>query len=129
MNALSKSLLAAATLAALGGCGTYHASQLDGYRYYKAPIDTHPVLITKVDGVSTAPITPVQIDPGTHVVSVQTYPNRLDPLGETRTINLDVKPCTHYYLVAVKQNRLARDFDVKVEHEEPVPGCTPPTAR
>jgi hypothetical protein len=129
MNALSKSLVVAALAAGLAGCGTYHYSQLDGYRYYKAPIDTHPVLITKVDGVSTPFTTPVQVDPGPRIVSVQTYPSKLDPLGETRTINLDVKPCTHYYLVAVKPNRLARDFDVKVDYEEPVPGCTPPPAR
>jgi hypothetical protein len=129
MNALSKSFVVAALAAGLAGCGTYHYSQLDGYRYYKAPIDTHPVLITKVDGVSTPFTTPVQVDPGPRIVSVQTYPSKLDPLGETRTINLDVKPCTHYYLVAVKPNRLARDFDVKVDYEEPVPGCTPPAAR
>jgi len=131
MNALSKSLSAAAVAAAvvsLAGCAStgYHYSQLDGYRYFKAPIDTHPVLITKVDGVATKTSTPVLVDPGPRVVTVQTYPTRTDHLGEERTIKLDVKPCTHYYIVAVKSNRLERDFDPKVEYQEPVPGCTPP---
>src|SRR5262245_23208634 len=113
MNAHTKSFVsvAAAAAAAIGtfaGCATqdYHYSQLDGYRYSRTAIDTHPVLITKVDGRSTGPTTPVLVEPGPHTVAVQTYPNRRDRLGEEKTINLDIKPCTHYYLVAVKQNRL-----------------------
>lgn len=134
MNVLSKGIfsvaIVVATIGTLAGCATqdYHYSQLDGYRYFRTPIDTHPVLITKVDGRSTPPSTPVLVEPGPRLVAVQTYPSRLDHLGEEKTINLDVKPCTHYYLVAVKQNRVERDFDVKVEYEEPVPGCTPPPA-
>jgi hypothetical protein len=133
MNALPKNILAAvvaAGLAALAGCATdYHYSQIDGYRYYKAPIDTHPLIISKIDGVSTLPSAPVRVDPGPHRVAVQTYPSKIDSRGEERAIDLDVKPCTHYYLVAVKPNALMRDFDVKVEYEEPVPGCTPPSAK
>ena len=107
MNPLSKIFCAAASLAALAGCATgYHYSQIDGYRYYKAPIDTHPLIITKVDGASTLPGTrPVPVEPGPRVVAVQTYPSKLDPLGEEKSINLDVKPCTHYYIVAVKRVR------------------------
>ena len=118
-------------MAAFAGCASgTHYSQLDGYRYHRTPIDTHPVMVTKIDGHSTPPATsPVLVEPGPHDVAVQTYPSKLDPLGEQRTIKLDVKPCTHYYLVAVKPNGLARDFDVKVDYEEPVPGCIPPAAK
>jgi hypothetical protein len=133
MNVLCKSLSAAAAAAAfatLAGCATdYHYSQIDGYRYFKTPIDTHPLIISKIDGVSTMPTTPVLVEPGQRMVAVQTYPSRIDHLGEEKTIALDVKPCTHYYLVAVKPNALQRDFDVKVEYEERVPGCTPPPVR
>jgi hypothetical protein len=130
MNLLSKLLLATAAAAALAGCASgYGYSQLDGYRYNRTALDTHPVLITKVDGRSTPMSRPVRVEPGPRVVAVQTYPSRLDPLAEEKTIDLDVKPCTHYYLVAVKPNRLAREFDVKVDYEESVPGCTPPAAR
>lgn len=131
MNALPKRLFAAAALAALAtlsACATdYHYSWLDGYRYYKVPLDTHPVIITKIDGVSTMPASrPVQVEPGQRMVAVQTYPTVTNRLGEEKTFNLDIQPCTHYYLVAVKPNRLQRDFDLKVEYAEPVPGCTPP---
>jgi hypothetical protein len=131
MNALSKTMSAAAVLAALAGCasGGYSYSQLDGYRYHKAEIDTYPVLITKVDGQSAELKTPVRVDAGPHVVAVQTYPDRRNSLREERSIDLDVKPCTHYYLVAVKPTSISTDFTVKVDYEEPVAGCTPPAAK
>jgi hypothetical protein len=134
MNTLPRSLCAAAAaavLAGLAGCATpYHYSWIDGYRYAKTPLDTHPLIISKVDGVSTMPgRVPVLVDPGYRQLEVQTYPSASDRLGVEKTVALDVKPCTHYYLVAVKSNRLVRDYDVKVEYEEPVPGCTPPPAK
>ena len=43
---------------------------------------------------------------------------------ETRVFPLDVQPCMRYYLVAVKENRLASDFQVKVDYAEPIGGCT-----
>ncbi len=46
--------------------------------------------------------------------------------GLERTLALEVAPCTRYYLVAVKENRLQSDFDIRVDYQEPVPGCTPP---
>jgi hypothetical protein len=131
MKALMKTVGAAAVLLAIAGCAStgYHYSQLDGRRYHLAPIDTYPLLVTKVDGKSTMPSTPVLVDPGPRVVAVQTLTDPVHRTGEERTINLDVKPCTHYYLVAVKSNRLASDYSVKVDHEQPVPGCTPPPAK
>jgi hypothetical protein len=128
VNAPTKKILALAALAGAAGCTTTY-SQLDGYRWYRAPIDTHPVIVSKVDGRSTALSAPVQVEPGPHQVAVQTYPSPLDPLGTEKTIAIDVKPCTHYYLVAVKPNRLQRDFDIRVDYEEPVPGCSAPAAR
>ena len=48
--------------------------------------------------------------------------------GESVRFDLDVKPCTRYYLVAVKETALSRDFEVRVDHAEVIAGCTPPTA-
>ncbi|HEX6706308.1 MAG TPA: hypothetical protein VF169_16230 [Albitalea sp.] len=129
MNATltSAALVLAASLA---GCASdYHYSKIDGYRYFKAPLDTYPVLVTKIDGQSTPLSTPVLVEPGPRQVAVQTYPDQYHRFGEERTISLDVKPCTHYYLVAVKPNRISADFDVKIDYEQSVPGCTPPGAK
>ena len=117
--------LAAAGL--LTGCASagYHYSQLDGHRYFRAPIDTHSVQIIRVDGSDTV-FSPVQVEPGMRKVTVQGPPTPTSRYGEERTIELNVAPCTRYYLVAVKDNRLSNDFTVKVDYQEPVGGCTPP---
>src|SRR5258706_12021097 len=126
MNALTKTISAAAVLVAVAGCATsdYHYSRLDGRRYHPAEIDTYPVQVTKVDGQSTPQFSPVLVEPGQHQVAVQTFPTRESPLRVERTIDLDVKPCTHYYLVAVKPTQISSEFDVKVDYEEPLAGCT-----
>ena len=116
--------------AMLSACAStdYHFSQLYGNRYYRAPIDTYDVTIVRVDGKDTL-LRPVLVDPGVRKVVVQGPPGGASRLGEEREIALDVRPCTRYYLVAVKPNRLSLDFDVRVDYEEPVGGCTPPARR
>ena len=114
---------------ALAACAStdYHYSQIYGTRYYRAPIDTYPVTIVRVDGKDTA-LKPVLVDPGVRKITVQGPPGGALHLGEERDISLQVAPCTRYYLVAVKANRLASDFAVRVDYQEPVGGCTPPAA-
>jgi len=112
---------------AIGGCAStgYHFSQVVGTRYFKTNLDTYPVSINQVDGLSYLGNAPVLVDPGARTIVVQGPPTFVDLL-ETRTVALDVRPCTRYYLVAVKQNRLDNDFTVKIDFEEPLAGCTPP---
>jgi len=114
-------------VAALAGCasGGYHYSQLDGHRYFRSAIDTHPVQIVRIDGTDTV-FSPAPVEPGMRKVTVQGPPTPTSRLGDERTIELNVAPCTRYYLVAVKDNRLSNDFTVKVDYQEPVGGCTPP---
>ena len=119
--------VAAAAAVTLGGCasGAYHFSQIVGDRYFKTNIDTYPVSINEVDGRSYIGRAPVLVDPGLRKVVVQGPPTFVD-LMLTRTIELDVKPCMRYYLVAVKASPLDNDFSVRIDFEEPVAGCTPP---
>jgi hypothetical protein len=124
---------ASATLAvgalALAGCATnYHYSQLLGTRYFKTNIDTFPVTILSVDDRSWIGSQPIPVDPGVRQVMVQGPPTPVN-LKETRTIALDVKPCTRYYIVAVKANPLDNDFTVRIDFEEPIAGCTPPPSK
>jgi hypothetical protein len=113
----------------LSACAStdYHFSQLYGKRYYRAPIDTYDVTILRIDGKDTL-IRPALVEPGVRKVVVQGPPGGALHLGEEREIALDVRPCTRYYLVAVKSNRLASDFDIRIDYEEPVGGCTPPAS-
>jgi hypothetical protein len=129
MSTFSLALRACASLAVLAtvGCASadYHYSQIDGRRYYRTPIDTYPVSITQIDG-KTEVFRPALVEPGTRQVTVQAPPGAAASFGQTRTIALQVAPCTRYYLVAVKSSPLANDFTVRVDYEEPVSGCTPP---
>jgi hypothetical protein len=56
-------------------------------------------------------------------VTVQGPPG-VGGVGETLT-SRSSRPCTRYYLVAVKSTALANDFTVRIDHQEPVSGCSP----
>lgn len=109
----------------LQGCaaGTTY-SQLVGERYYTTNMDTYPVLITSVDGQSTT-ANPVPVTPGMRRIVVQ------GPPGGARftvfePLMLDVKPCTRYYIVAVKANPLDANYTPKVDFAQPLGQCKPP---
>ena len=124
------SAAAVALASSLAGCASldYHYSQISGQRYHASPIDTYSVSILRIDGRSTI-LHPTPVDPGLRKILVQGPPDGVSREGRQREIALDVKPCTRYYLVAVKANRLSSDFDVQVDYQEPVGGCTPPPAQ
>jgi hypothetical protein len=114
-------LIAAATLS--GCASTFQGSYLVGERYFKARIDTQPVIILSVDGRDTTQRR-VLVDPGERLVRVQAQPVPGAP-NETATLKIDVKPCMTYYIVAVRPNRLTAAFTPAVDHAEPLGGCTP----
>jgi len=135
----SAAILAATTIVAACASTDYHYSQLSGTRYYRVPIDTYPVSIVRVDGLDVMQgslkrvpdhADPYQrpvslVDPGLRQVTVQGPPGGTGGVGELRTVPLEIAPCTRYYLVAVKSTALANDFTVRIDHQEPVSGCTP----
>jgi hypothetical protein len=127
MNDLSFARIAAtvASAAALTACAGLPPGygQIDGHRYFRASIDTYPVLIARIDERDTTD-SPVFVDPGPRRVTVQGPPDGVSRIGQLRTIDLNVAPCTRYYLVAVKPNRLSSDFSVKVDYQEPIGGCS-----
>ena len=114
-------LTVAAVALAAAGCAT-NFSYIDGNRYFRTPINTASVIVLDIDGTSTTR-NPAMVDPGVRVIRVQGPPSPGFSYGETRTLTLDVKPCTHYYLKAVKQNPLQQDFTPMVDHEQPISGC------
>lgn len=107
----------------LQGCGTPRPELL-GQRYFVTHLDTYPVLISSVDGKSSVNM-PVLVDPGLRRIVVQGPPGG-SGVTELEVFMLDVKPCTRYYIVAHKANRLDSRFTPKVDYQEALPGCTPP---
>lgn len=128
MNASSfvKSASMMSIAAALSACTGLPPGygQIDGHRYNAVPIDTYPVQIVSVDNHDTTD-SPVFVEPGLRKITVQGPPDGAHRFGEQRSIELQVAPCTRYYLVAVKPNRLMTDFSVKVDHQESIAGCNP----
>ena len=98
-------------------------SQIDGHKYHLTPIDTYSVQIVRIDD-RDAVDSPVFVEPGPRKVTVQGPRDGVHRFGEQRVIDLNVAPCTRYYLVAQKPNHLMTDFTVKVDYQEPIGGCS-----
>jgi len=118
-------LLVAAFAAA--GCATVKEpfSQLDGYRWTRAGLNTYDVTIISVDGEHYIQrgSTPIIVTPGAHKIVVQGPPTGGFRYGEQRTLDLNVEPCTRYWLEARKPNSLSQDFEPGVNYSEPIAGC------
>lgn len=119
---MKRALLAATASLAIAGCATPTFSYIDGNKYFQAEMNSYSVIVLDVDGTHYAR-NPVMIDPGRRVVRVQGPPSPGFTYGESRSITLEVKPCTRYYLKAVKKNSIEQDFTPMVDYEEPISGC------
>jgi hypothetical protein len=121
------SLLAlAAFTSILAGCATQQPyAQLDGYRWNKAGLNTFDVTIISVDGEHYIQRNaPILIEPGHRKIVVQGPATAGFSYGAQRTLDLNVEPCTRYWLEARKANALQQDFQPAVNYQEPISGCT-----
>jgi hypothetical protein len=114
-------MLVAAVALAAAGCAT-NFSYIDGNRFFKAELNTHSVIVLDVDGRSQVR-NPVMVEPGVRVVRVQGPAAPGFRFGQDRTLTIDVKPCTRYYLKAVTPNAISQEFTPMVDFEEPISGC------
>jgi len=114
-------LMVAAVALAAAGCAS-NFSYIDGNRFFRTGLNTHSVIVLDVDGRSQAR-NPVMVEPGVRVVRVQGPAAPGFRFGQDRTITIDVKPCTRYYLKAVTPNSISPDFTVMIDFEEPISGC------
>ncbi len=118
-------LLAVAAVAATSACATREPfSQLDGYRWSRIGLDTYDVTIISVDGEHYIQRgAPLMIKPGQRKIVVQGPPTGGFRYGEQRTLDLNVEPCTRYWLEARKDNALKQDFTPAVNYSERISGC------
>ena len=114
-------LTVAAVALAATGCVT-NFSYIDGNRYFRAEMNSHSVIVLDIDGRSYIQ-NPVMVEPGVRVIRMQGPAAPGFRFGEDRTITLDVKPCTRYYLKAVTPNAISQEFTPMVDFEEPIAGC------
>ena len=119
MNPKVRPCLAAACMLLLQGCATSPASsQLVGERYFLTHIDTYPVYIASVDG-SSSTLTPQFVEPGLRRLLLRGPPGGAG-VSAVEVFMLDVKPCTRYYIVAVKANPLDTAFTPRIDFEQPL---------
>jgi hypothetical protein len=110
---------AALGLALLQGCATSLAtSQLVGERYFLTKLDTYPVFIASVDG-SSSTVTPQLVEPGMRRLLLRGPPGGAG-VSAVEIFMLDIKPCTRYYIVAVKADPLDTAFTPRVDFEQPL---------
>jgi hypothetical protein len=111
----------------LAGCATSESfSYIQGQRWLKAEMNTFDVLVISVGGkdyIQHGYNQPIRVDPGLQQIVVQGPAVAGFSYGEQRTLTLDIKPCTRYWLEAKKQNALSQDFEPRVNYEEPIAGC------
>jgi hypothetical protein len=121
-----------AVVVLLAGCATSDTfSYIQGQRWKKAELNTFDVTVIRVDDKDYIQhgYQPIRIEPGLHKIVVQGPPTAGFRFGEQRTLTLDVKPCTRYWLEAKKANALSQDFEPRVNYEEPISGCGAPIAK
>jgi hypothetical protein len=119
---MSPRLIVAGAALAATGCATPTFSYIDGNRWFRAEMNSYSVVVLDVDGRSEIR-NPVMVEPGQRMIRAQGPAAPGFRYGEDRTIALDVKPCTHYYLKAVKPNSISQQFDLMVDYEQPIAGC------
>ena len=108
------------------GCTTTPFAYIDGKRYFRTELYTYSVLVLDINGVLSDIRNPIPGRAGheSHPCSGARGP-WLAIRRHTGQLKLDVKPCTRYYLKAVKKNPLEQDFVPGVDYQEPIAGCTP----
>jgi len=111
-------------LAGLAACATSEPiSDLDGYRWSKAELDTYDTQIISVDGKSYAYNSRIRVDPGRHHIVFTAKPPAGFSLSKEKALDLDVEPCMRYWFEAKRLNALEQDFEPRVNYKEPIAGC------
>jgi hypothetical protein len=119
-----KSIAVMTALASLSGCAQQWESILDGNLYTRASMNRFPVQIVAVDGEYST-ISPRRVDAGMRRLTIDAPPvaNFRDPVR--KEFMFKVEKCVRYWLAAQRATSLTPDFELVIDHAEPVPGCAP----
>jgi hypothetical protein len=123
-------VLVAATAALLQGCQTWGPtwSEVTGQQWNYATMFKRPLLISRVDGVSTTPPEPYKVTPGKHDVEVQGLTPARAGVIVFKNTTIDFEPCKRYYLNGQYPNTIDNEFTIVIDYVETIAGCqvTPP---
>ena len=112
----------------VGSCAsmTTSFSEVTGERFNLTPVDRRALTIESVGNVNGwTNGAPVQVEPGLHRVVV-TAERHGGFRGRTVAFELNVEPCTRYYINAQFANPITPDFVPVIDHQETIAGCVWP---
>ena len=115
----------AAVPAILSGCASMQTSysEVTGERYHLAIADRRAVNIVSVGTTSAwANNQPVQVDPGTYRVVVESR-NHAGFRGGQSELELRVEPCKRYYVNAQFEGQVGASYKPVIDEVEPIAGC------
>jgi hypothetical protein len=124
MNTITRWFGVVAAIVTLAGCASVvNQAQIEGPLYTRVHMNRFPVVVSAIDGESTPTWRPIWIAPGVRTLTFDAPPPRGFHLPVRKAVRFDVKPCTRYHFGAQRANALSHDWELVVDHEEPIPGC------
>ena len=123
---MTKALLLTTLIAAAltAGCAHQWDAVLDGRLYTRTHLHRYPVSITAVNGEYST-ITPRRVDAGDLRLTIDAPPVGGFYLPDRKEFTFRAEKCVRYWLAAQRASSLSRDFQLVIDHAEPVPGCQP----
>ncbi|MEO7255217.1 MAG: hypothetical protein ABIZ64_13390 [Casimicrobium sp.] len=117
-------MLIAASLLGLTACAHQWETVLDGRLYTRTHLHRYPVSIVAVDGEYST-ITPRRIDAGVHELVIDAAPTIASYLPDRKVFTFKTEKCVRYWLAAQRKSDYSREYELVIDHAEPVPGCQP----
>jgi len=116
-------LVAALASIASGADAPY--AVIDTTDWNKVEAYAAPVTIASIDGQDYLSESRRTITPGKHTLEfVTTRMVRTSKIRQTRSIELDAKPCTTYYFYAKHPSKFAEEWELKLLRETEIKSCT-----
>ena len=121
---LVRLMLTTASVVGLTACAHQWEVVLDGRLYTRTHLHRYPVSIVAVDGVYST-FVPRRVDAGVHELLIDAAPTIASYLPDRKAFTFKTEKCVHYWLAAQRTSRYSRDYELVIDHAEPVPGCQP----
>jgi hypothetical protein len=98
---------------------------IDGTDWPKTEPYSAPVGIASIDGKDYINETRRTLTPGMHKLEfITTRTTRANKFRQTRTIDIELKPCTIYYFYAKHPSKFADEWELTLLRESEVKKCT-----
>jgi hypothetical protein len=117
-------LLGVFAMTTLTACAQQWESVLDGNLYTRTSMNRYPVAITAVDGNYSLQ-NPRYVDAGIRRLAIDAPPVAGFSQPVRREFDFKVERCVRYWVAAQRASSLSQDFELVIDHAEPIAGCAP----